>query len=268
VFLWATAYSVSPREENTMPERIKVWIQKRNDRAMLALEWADPETGLRKSRSAKTADPEEAERRRADLEYELNHGLAKEPSRMPWETFCDYYRDEKLAGNREATRKKADYVLDSFQELARPKTLGTVTERTLSRYASALRELGRSPATIQAHLAYLRAALRWAADQRFIPVAPKVVMPKVPKKRNIRKISSEELERLMMKAPDEPWRAFIATAWYTGMRRNEMLDMTWDKLDAPHVDRKENRVWIPAAYNKSDEDQWVPLHPQLRESLE
>src|SRR5262249_49972422 len=87
-------------------------------------------------------------------------------------------------------------------------------------------------------------------------------MPKLPKKKHIRKIVAEEFERLMEKAPMPHWHAFIATAWYTGMRRNEMLDLTWDNQDMPRVDLAENRVWIPAAYNKSDEDQWVPLHPQ------
>src|SRR5262249_35025216 len=152
---------------------------------------------------------------------ELNHGLAQEPSKMPWEAFRQLYEDEKLAGAREATRKKAGYVFDAFAELARPKCLGVITERTMSKYATHLRQREYKPATIQGHLAYLRAALRWAADQKLIPVAPKVVMPKVPKKKIIRKIVAEEFERLLAAAPDDGWRAFLSTAWHTGMRRNE-----------------------------------------------
>jgi integrase len=87
-------------------------------------------------------------------------------------------------------------------------------------------ERGMKAATIQGHLAYLRTALRWAADQRLLPAAPKVIMPKVPKKANVRKIAAEEIERLVVLAPDEGWAAFIRTAWYTGMRRNEMLDLS------------------------------------------
>ncbi len=131
-----------------------------------------------------------------------------------------------------------------------------------------MQEKGFKPATIQGHLAYLRAALRWAADQKFIPAAPKVVTPKVPKKKIIRKIVAEEFERLIAKAPSPFWFAFIATDWYTGMRRNEMLDLTWDNLDMPRIDFAESRIWIPAAYNKSDADQWLPMHPQLVEVLQ
>ena len=175
--------------------------------------------------------------------------------------------DEKLKGVRKATQKKAEYVFDSFEAKAKPQTLGKITERTLSRYVVALRDVGYKAATIHGHLAYIRAALRWAADQKFIPVAPKVIMPKVPKKTNIRKITAEEFERVVQKAPTADWKAFIATAWYTGMRRTEMLDLTWDKKDAPHIDFKEKKIWIPAEYNKSDEDQWMPLHPELAEIL-
>jgi integrase len=249
-------------------KRVTVWVQRFKDRPHLVLQWFDPDTGRRKSKSARTADEKEAEKARADLEYELNHGLAREPSKMPWEAFRTLYEEEKLAGRREATRKKAGYVFDSFEGLARPRALGQVNERTLSRYATQLREKGQRPATIQGHLAYLRAALRWAADQKLIPAAPKVAMPKVPKKRIIRKIVAEEFERLLAAAPDDCWAAFLQTAWYTGMRRNEMLDLTWDgEGGTPWVDFGQGRVWLPAAYNKSDADQWLPLHPELAEAL-
>jgi integrase len=248
-------------------ERITVYVLRPKGRPSLQLQWVDPETGIRKTRSARTADADRAEKACSDLEYELNHGLSREPSKMAWETFRAYYENEKVSGMREATRKKAGYVFDSFEQLANPRTLGKITERTISIYATQLRTNGYQPATIQGHLAYLRAAFRWAADQKFIPTAPKVAMPKVPKKRNIRKISAEEFERLYAKAPDGAWRLLVATAWYTGMRRNEMLDLTWDNQDMPRVDFKENRVWIPAAYNKSDADQWLPMHPQLVDLL-
>jgi integrase len=248
-------------------DRITVYVLNQPDRPFLKLEWVDPETNRRRSKSARTADPREAEKLRADLEYELNNGIHRDPSKMLWETFRGLYEDEKLAGAREATRKKAGYVFDAFEQHARPNTLGQVTERTLSRYTTSLREAGYKAATIQGHLAYLRAALRWAADQRFILVAPKVVMPKAPKKNNIRKITAEEFERLMEKTPDQAWRTFIATAWYTGMRRNEMLDLTWDDPERPHVSFADNRIRIPAEYNKSDADQWLPIHPQLVEIL-
>jgi integrase len=252
-----------------MPDkRITVYVLHQKDRSFLKLEWVDPDTGRRLSRSAKTADPDVAEKARADLEYELNHGISSEPSKMPWETFRERYEAEKLTGLREATKKKARYVFDAFEELASPRTLGVINERFISRYVVRLREAGRKPATIQGHLAYLKAALCWAADQGFLPKVPKIIMPKVPKKGHIRKIVAEEFERLLAIAPDDSWATFLHTAWYTGMRRNEMLDLVWEvEAGRPWVDFARGRIWIPAAYNKSDADQWLPLHPELAEVL-
>lgn len=256
----------SPQKESNM---VTVYLNSPpKGRTSFQLQWVDPDTGQRKTKSAKTADPQVAETKRGELEYELNHGIAHEQSKMPWKTFRKVYEEEQLAGRRLATRKKAGYVFDLFEELVNPKTLGHVTERTLSKYVTAMRAHNRRAATIAGHLAYLRAALRWAVTQKFITTAPAVVMPKVPKKATIRKISSEEFERLILHAPTDLWKAFVATAWYTGMRRCEMLDMTWGSdCDTPWIDFAAKKVMIPAAYNKADADQWVPLHPDLERIL-
>jgi hypothetical protein len=42
--------------------------------------------------------------------------------------------------------------------------------------------------------------------------------------------------------------------------------LTWDKKDALHIDFKEKKIWIPDECNKSDQDQWMPLHPDLLRS--
>ncbi len=51
---------------------VTVWVQRFKDRRMLVLQWFDPDTGKRKSRSAQTANKRLAEKARAALERELN----------------------------------------------------------------------------------------------------------------------------------------------------------------------------------------------------
>jgi hypothetical protein len=80
--------------------QVKVWVQGFRDRPHLVLQWHDPDTGRRKSRSSGTADPKEAERGRADLEYELRHGKHQEASRMGWGRFRELYEAEYLGGAR------------------------------------------------------------------------------------------------------------------------------------------------------------------------
>jgi hypothetical protein len=80
--------------------RITVWVQRFNDRSTLMLQWLDPETGRRKSKSAGTAKEGEAEQARSDLEYELNHGRYQEASRMTWEHFREKFETEYAAALR------------------------------------------------------------------------------------------------------------------------------------------------------------------------
>ena len=88
-------------------KRIIVWCQHFGDRPFLMLQWHDPATGKRKSKSAGTNNPLEAEKARADLEYELNNGLHKEASRISWEAFRELFEAEYLTNLRPDTREHA-----------------------------------------------------------------------------------------------------------------------------------------------------------------
>src|SRR5215475_2103728 len=85
--------------------RVVVWVQHFADRPYLMLQWHDPVTGKRKSKSAGTNNPLDAEQARADLEYELNNNLFREASRLSWEAFRERFEDEYAAGLRRDTRK-------------------------------------------------------------------------------------------------------------------------------------------------------------------
>src|SRR5262249_48022890 len=92
-------------EDPLLHKRVVVWVQHFADRPHLMLQWHDPATGKRKSRSAGTNNPLAAEEARADLEYELNHGLHQEASQMSWERFRELFEAEHVAATRENTRE-------------------------------------------------------------------------------------------------------------------------------------------------------------------
>ena len=250
-----------------MSDRVKVWVQRFKDRRSLMLQWLDPITGKRKTKSSGTDDPQDAEQRRADLEYELNHGLHSDPSKLTWEAFRDRYAAEKIEGDAVANQKKANVVLDSFERAVRPKRFADIDERFLGRYVTRLRKDGREPSTIKGYLAYLKVMLRWAEDQRIIPRAPKVPTVKIPKGtnrakiRNSSKLTTESLERLLMFCPNDGWRLVVALAWYCGMRRGEIHAMRGD-----HIDLRDHLIRIPAG-KSGDVSDTVTITPELDEFL-
>jgi integrase len=255
-------------------KRITVWVQRFKDRSTLVLQWIDPETGKRKSRSAETSDPGKAEAARVDLESDLNNGRYQEASRMIWERFRELFEEEYVAACRPKTRRKYGQVLDRFEQEAHPQRLRSVTERTISSFAAAMRarkalgEGGHAPGTVKVALEFLHTALAWAVDQGLLPKCPKFPTVKVPEK-HPRPIPAESFERLLAKAPDAQMRAYLLCGWLAGLRLAEALRLEWEPSDeAPWIDLGRDRIILPAEFVKAAEDQWVPLDPVLREALE
>jgi integrase len=258
-----------------MSERVKVWVQEFTDRKHLMLQWHDPDTGRRKSKTAKTADPKEADKHRADLEYELNHGKYQATSRMEWEQFREMFEAEYAAGKRERTQEKFGTVFDVFEAICHPRQLARVTERTLSLFVKGMREkrrsngkIGLAPVTIKNYLIALKTALGWAAKQKLIQAVPEFPEVSVAK-RKPQPIPADLFERLLDVAPDDRWRAFLLCGWWAGLRLSEAKHLRRRPSEKfPWLDLDAGRIVLPAEFAKSAEDQWVPLHPILREALE
>jgi hypothetical protein len=78
---WAASLGAEPPASPEWRRRIRVWLQRFADRPYLMLQWIDPGTGKRRSKTTGTANRDEAELRRADLEAVLNHPSARNGSR-------------------------------------------------------------------------------------------------------------------------------------------------------------------------------------------
>jgi integrase len=244
------------------------------DRPYLTLQWHDPVTGQRKSRSARTCNPLDAEKARADLEYELNHGLYHDAGRMSWETFREAFEREYVAPLRKNTRRNHEDTLNSFEQMCHPRRIDLVTARTVSAFAAAMRSAdlpggkkGMEPATIKMRLRFLRTALRWAVEQGLLAKCPNFPKVKVPDHKP-QPVPAESFERLLEKAPDAQTRAYLLCGWLAGLRLEEAFVLEWEETgDAPYLDLARNRVVLPAGFVKGVRDQWIPLDPELREAL-
>jgi integrase len=254
-------------------KRIVVWVQHFKDRDSLVLQWIDPDTGKRKSVSAGTNYKPMAECKARELEYELNHGLHKEASNISWEKFRQLFEAEYLSGRRANTIDNYADTFNSFEQLCNPTSLRGITARTLSAFVGALRKqpgwFGETvrESTVKVRIQHMRTALNWAVKQKFIPECPECPVIRPPK-RKPQPVSTEVVERLLSKAPDENMRVFLLTGWLGGLRLNEALALEWEEAEkAPYLDLDHNRIVFPAGFVKAGEDQWVPLDPELREAI-
>lgn len=121
----------------------------------------------------------------------------------------------------------------------------------------------RAPATVNLDHNILKHMLKHAMKRDLLErnVATLVAAPK-PKNARSRVLEPEEWKRLHTAAP--AWfKPVLLTAYHTGMRLEEILSMTWDR-----VDLDKSRVFLPGTLTKSGEAREVPLTPILRQTLQ
>lgn len=255
------------------PEKhVNVWIQDRPGRS-LTLEWSDPKSGKRRQRSSGTDDWKAAEEQRSALEYELNQGIYREPTKQTWEAFKKRLDDERLVHLRERAAEKVRTVIKAFDLHCSPAKLADVDDDMISRFAAKLRTernlKGRpfAPWTIKNYLGALRSVLKWAASLKLIecPTFPPIRVPK----RFPQPVPGEAFERLLNAMPSIEWKGLLLCGWWAGLRMNETLHLCRRPSgDDPYIDWESNAIMLPPPSNKSGDDQAVPMAKALRKALE
>jgi integrase len=170
-------------------------------------------------------------------------------------------------------------VLDIFEQECRPRDLRDVDEQLVSTFAARLRQrpvkkrgkltgqVGLAPWTVKNYLGALHTALAWAAAQKLVVAVPAFPAVRVPKLRP-QPIAEADWRKLLAQAPTPHWRAFLLCGWYGGLRLLEAYRLRRrPSHEWPWLDLALDRIVLPARFVKGNEDQWVPLHPELRAAL-
>lgn len=244
-------------------EEVSVYLLRPNDSPYFYAQWVVPGTTQRKTRSLKTTDPKQAERKRSALEYELSHGAPCELAKITWPAFIDRFIHERLGDGCAIGQVNARRDLERFGKAEKPSGPAKVTTDMISRHCARLRQEGLAPATIQTHMTHLRTAMRWAVRLGMAERCPHFEAVKVPKKRLKPHLTPARFPELLDLCPKPEWKLFATIAWYTGMRLGELYLLRWEEGDGPWLDLERKRVVFPAAYCKSRRDDWLPLHPDL-----
>lgn len=86
--------------------------------------------------------------------------------------------------------------------------------------------------TILRELLMLRAAIRWAIKEKWLPpdAEPHIEVPRAPPPRN-RWLTREEAGRLIESAVRPHVSLYLRLALYTAARQRAILDLTWDRVD-------------------------------------
>lgn len=264
-------------------ERIHVGVVEFSDRRHYQLQWRDPRSRRKKTKSSgilitnNKRDRAEAERLAGILEDELNSGRYRPPAKMTWEEFRERHEAEFQATTSPRSNKIFAVAFDFVETMIRPERIRDVTTETISRFAVKLQEGGRSPATVSIYCRALRSALNWGKEMGFIHEVPKFRIPKGGQKMKGRPLCLEEHERMLLAVPHvipegkvEPFKRFLDALWASGLRLSECLNLSWDSSAEVSVVIQPGyhpALKFQAAGQKSRRAEIVPIPPELAEIL-
>lgn len=280
-------------------QEIHVKVVEFGDRRHYQLQWTDPITGRKKTKSSgvevtgRKRERDAAEKEAGKLEDRLRTGRYRHCGKIAWPDFRQRYEDEVLASFAPATEKKACGVFNLIEQVLSPRWLSDLTAARLSYLQKHMRDNQRSEQTIKGHFAHLLAALNWAVRMGMISKAPNIEKPQRAKRQEVMKgrpITGEEFERMLDKVAEvltEPpnkrrrlpkppppeasdsWKHFLTGLWLSGLRLSEALQLSWDEDDRLRVDLGGRRpmMRIPAALEKGNRDRLLPITPDFAEFL-
>ena len=158
--------------------------------------------------------------------------------------------------------------LNSFNKVFGDTIVRNVKPSDLENYQAKRKAAGYSDSYIDQEIGAARTMVYKAFDDNMVSGDTIRVFKKVKKllrgdsNARDRVLSSEEFDKLLAALPSHT-RAIVATGYYTGMRKGEVINLTWDK-----VDMKSRVIALDAADTKDREARRIPICAALYKILE
>lgn len=172
--------------------------------------------------------------------------------------YISYIRDVKQ--NR--SWKGAVQYLNHLNPYFKDKKLSEISPKDIDDY-KLYRLKSVKPSSLNRELACLSHLINYAKQQRKFfgdnPVSISKLMPENNLKERI--LTKDEEQRLLDTSPT-PLKNIIITALCTGMRKNEILTLTWNNVDFDN-----NIITIEHTNTKSKKTRRIPINTVLRQLL-
>jgi integrase len=173
---------------------------------------------------------------------------------------------------RESTKALASYPiiklkLDKFNHHFGDRRVSSITSADLKDYQAKLKKSGSKPATVDQDLGKVKSMIYAAFESGKVGADAfrsfRAVKKTLVKGSDVRdRILSADEYRALLAASPEHLKGVIAMGYHTGMRRGEILGLTWDRVDLS------NRwIYLDAPHTKDKEPRRVPINTELLEVL-
>ncbi|MFH1034326.1 MAG: tyrosine-type recombinase/integrase [Pseudomonadota bacterium] len=174
----------------------------------------------------------------------------------------EYIEHRRPLGLAKDTLRRDDQALRSLASFVGERCLlRTLTQRKIQQWAGHLLAGNMAPTTVNSYLRHIRAALNTALEWKWLNQAPKLKSVKQPE-RFPRALTPEEMEKILALELNPERRALWEFCLWTGVRRQEALDLTWQDV---HLESES--PWVRVV-GKGNKEGMVPLLPQAVQALQ
>lgn len=254
-----------PINRNCKPLPKGEWPRKRASR--WAVRWFGS-NGKRYSKSFETR--KEAENFAESKQSDIRRG---KPDPPPQITLRQFYEEhlELMKGN--VARSTLQMQLRAMEFLAGcvgwTCNMKQITSRDIERFRAARLKTGISPSISNRESRTLKRLFNIAIVRGYLTKGnnPCIGIPMIklaPKKP--RYCSPQEFLTIYRAAPDTYWKSFLVTAYTTGLRLQELLNLTWADIDFEdakmHITGKSESGWVQRWQPKGYEMRTTPLSEQ------
>lgn len=260
-----------PTDKKGKPLPKSVWLRKRAFR--WAVRWFGSD-GKRYSKSFKTRKEAEkfAERRQSDV----RNSKADPPPKISFEDFLAEH--EKIMNGQVAKSTLSDHMraLRMFMEhVGKSVRLQKISPKQAECFIAARLSSSVTVATVNKDIRTLKGIFNRAIETRcYLPSGHNPfgnIKERKRAQKQVRYVSVAEYRALAKTAKNIWWKAIISTAYGSGLRRGEILNLTWSDIDFEnqqiHVSPKKETVetieWEP----KDHEARLLPLTEEATQLL-
>ena len=203
----------------------------------------------------------------ADIQVKLERkeaGFAVKDRPLP--AFIEEYLQYAQANKAKKSYERDVLTLKHFTGFIEADKLSGVTATKLEAYNAHRRENGTKPSTLNRELNTIKAMFNKAVAWGALTDNPAKTVKKFRESRKqIRYLSKEEARALLM-AADAHMKPVIETFLLTGLRRGELIHLTWADIDFKNkiLSVQAKGDWQPKDY----ETRHIPMTPRLAEILQ
>lgn len=201
----------------------------------------DPMTGKQKRKSVYGRTKSEVRKKLSAIIDEVDEGTYQDVKRMKVNQWLDIWLDEFCGDKKPLSMQKYRGTLNQdVRPYIGEKYLDKLTTMDIQRLYNYLSNpktgRGLNPKTVKDVHSMLRRSLEIAIRNGLIKENPcnGTILPRIPKV-DVNPLTNEQIQDFLEITGEDPiYGAFYQVALFTGMRKSEVLGLTWDNVDFNH----------------------------------